>query len=97
RALPRERGPGPAVAPPPAGHPNAAVAAAPAGGRPAGGGVEARLVPDPLGDVPRVSAGRLRRAGVDRADVARPLAPAAGGVRGHGSALAVRHVAGLRL
>ena len=69
-AVPRVRGPGAAVAPPPARPAHPAVAAAPALGRPARGGVEAPLVPDPARDHPGVPAGRVRRArartGADR-------------------------------
>ena len=58
--VPGERGPGPAPAPAPARLPHAALADAPAGVRPAGGGVQARRVPHPAGDLPGVPARRLR-------------------------------------
>ena len=48
------------------GHADAALAAAPAGGRPARGRLALRLVPDPRRDVPRVPVGRLRPAGPAR-------------------------------
>ncbi len=60
--LPGERGPGPAPASPPAGHPDAALAAAPAVGRPAGRGQPLRQLPDPGRDLPRMPLGRLRPA-----------------------------------
>ena len=58
--LPRERGPGPAAAAPPAGDADAAVAAAPARGGPARRRQPLRQLPDPRRDVPRVPVGRLR-------------------------------------
>ena len=72
--LPRERGPGPAPAATPAGHADAALAAAPAVGRPARGRLALRLLPDPRRDVPRVPVGRLRPAGPAR-DPGRRRAP----------------------
>ena len=63
RPLPRVRGPGAAAAATPARPAHAAVAAAPAGGRPAGGGVEVPELPDPARGHPRVLQRRLRPAG----------------------------------
>ena len=59
-AVPGERGPRPAAAAPPAGHADAALAAAPAGGRPAGRGEPLRQLPDPRRDVSRVPGRRVR-------------------------------------
>ncbi len=56
--VPRERGPRAAPAAPPAGHADAALAAAPAGGGPAGGRAPLRQLPDPRRDLPRVPVGR---------------------------------------
>ena len=62
-ALPRERGARAAAPAPAAGPAHAAVDAAPAILRPAGGGQPLRLVPDHPGDLPRGPERRLRRAG----------------------------------
>ena len=61
-ALPRERGPGAPPAAPPTGHPDAALAAAPAGRRPAGRREPLRQLPDPRRDVSRVPGRRVRPA-----------------------------------
>ena len=72
RPLPRERRPGAPPAAPQAGLPYPAVAAAPAGRRPARRRQSVRELPDPRGDLPRVPGGCLRparpprRAGRDR-------------------------------
>ena len=95
--VPGERGPGPAAAPAPAGPAHAAVADAAAVGRPAGGGVEARRVPHPAGDVPGVPARRVRPARADRDPGRDPVADGAAGVGGDGLPVALRLVAGLRL
>ena len=65
-ALPRERRPRPAPAAPPAGDADPALAAAPAGRRPARRGQPLRQLPDPRRDVPRVPVRRLRPAGAAR-------------------------------
>ena len=72
------------------GLPHAAVAAAPAGRRPAGGGGQVPELPDPPGGQPGVPAGRVRRPGA--AGGARPAAQPAGapGQRRHGQGVAVR-------
>ena len=64
--VPRERGARAAAAATPARDADAALAAAPAGGRPARGRVALRLVPDPRRDLSRVPVGRLRPAGPAR-------------------------------
>src|SRR2546425_170013 len=61
-----------------------------AGGRPLS------AVPHRAGDVPRVSAGRVRRAGAGRAYGARAAARGPGGGGGHADAVAVRLVVALR-
>ena len=61
-AVPRERRPGAAPAAPAARHPDAALAAAPAGGGPARRREPLRQLPDPRRDVPRVPVRRLRPA-----------------------------------
>ena len=82
--VPRVRRPSVAAAPPPSRQAHAALAAAPEGRRPAGGGVEVPDVPDPARDVARVPAGRVRRAGAARGarSVAVPPAPARPGRHG---------------
>ena len=65
-ALPRERRPRAAPAAPPARDADAALAAAPARGRPAGRRLALRQLPDPRRDVPRGAVGRLRPAGTAR-------------------------------
>ena len=64
--LPRERGPRPAPAAPPARDADAALAAAPARGRPARRGQPLRQLPDPRRDLPRVPVRRVRPAGAAR-------------------------------
>ena len=63
--LPRERRPrAPAPAPPP-GPAHAALAAAAEGARPAAGGDQVRVVPDPARDLPRGALRRVRGAGAE--------------------------------
>ena len=64
--VPRERRPGAPAAAPPARDPDAALAAAPAGRRPARGRVALWQLPDPCRDLPRVPLGRVRPAGAAR-------------------------------
>ena len=73
-ALPGVRGPGPAAAPAPARPAHAAVAAAPEGRRPAGGGGQVPDVPDPARGHPRVPQRRVRPAGAARG-ARRPARP----------------------
>ncbi len=70
--------------------PHAALAAAPAGRRPAGGGGEVPELPDPARGQPGVPAGRVRRP--RPAGGAGPAAqpPGAPGQRGHGQGVTVR-------
>ena len=64
--VPRERGPGPAPPEAPAGHADAVVAAAPAGGGPPGRRLEVRQLPDPRRDLSRVPRRRVRPRGPAR-------------------------------
>ena len=97
RPVPRVRGPGPAAAPPPPRPAHPAVAAAPAGRRPAAGGGPLPRLPDPAGDHPRVPQRRVRPAGPARG-AHRPAGPPGPDGRGrHAAGLAVRPVAAVRL
>ena len=91
--VPRERGAGAAPAAPPARDADAALAAAPAGRRPARGRVALRQLPDPRRDVPRVPVGRLRPAGAARDPRRRRAARDRGPQRRDGPRLAVRELA----
>ena len=75
-ALPRERGPRAAAPPPPAGRAHAAVAAAPARGRPARGRVRLPDVPDAARDDARVPARRVRPSRAARGAQRHPIAQA---------------------
>ena len=84
RALPRGRGARAAAAAAPPRPALAALDAAQARGRPAGGRLALRLVPDHPGDLPRVPAGRVRPAGAAWSCSATDAAPrAARGDRRH--------------
>ena len=97
RALSRERGARAADPAPASRAAHAAVAAAPEGAVAPAGRAEVRLVPDHPGDVPRVSAGRVRPAGAAR-DPARPQAAGARPRRRRDAVgVAVLVVAALRL
>ncbi len=96
-AVPRGRWPGAAPAQAPSRRACAALAAAQACRRSAGGGGAVRLVPDDPRGLPRVPARRLRPAGARRAadQGAQPDRPRAH--RGRAEVVAVRGIAALRL
>ena len=82
--VPRVRRPGAAAAAPAARSAHAALAAAPARGRPAGGGVQVPDLPDPARDVAGVPPGRVRRPRPPRGADADQLAPHPARARRHG-------------
>ena len=88
--VPRVRQPGAAAAAPQAGPPHAAVAAAAAVRAAARGGEPVPGVPDRAGNRPGVPAGRLRRAGADRAAARHRRPQGADGGGGDGDTQPVR-------